>query len=88
MGVQIVALVLDATGFPQESPDFYIIKIASEKGGIDVVASLTNPTDVLNVGDLVSFWYSGTSDARGVPQGLIASKLLPELDVELGWKKA
>jgi hypothetical protein len=83
-----VALVLDATGLPHEVPDFYIIKVASKSGGVDVVADPANPTDVFKAGDLVSFWCSGVCDAKGAPKGLIASKLLPEFDIQLGWKNA
>lgn len=85
---QTVALVLDVTGLPDAAPDFYIIKVASVDGGFDVMADPANPTDVFNTGELVSFWYSGSVDANGTPKGLIAARLLPELDVELGWKKA
>lgn len=80
--------MLDVTGLPDEAPDFYIIKVASEDGGVDIVAEPADPSDVFTAGELVSFWYSGSSDIRGAPKGLIAARLLPEFDTELGWKKA
>lgn len=85
---EIVALVLDVTGLPNAPPDFYVVKVASVNGGFNVVADPAKPIDVFSIGELVSFWYSGRVDANGAPEGLIADRLLPELDVERGWKKA
>ncbi|WP_176091173.1 hypothetical protein [Burkholderia ambifaria] len=87
-GCQIVALVLDASGLPGEAPDFYIIKVASENGGVEVVADPAVPSDVFRAGELVSFWFSGDFDLKQAPKGLINARLMPEFDVELGWKKA
>ncbi|WP_186057866.1 hypothetical protein [Burkholderia gladioli] len=85
---QIVALVLDASGLPGEAPDFYIIKVASANGGVEVVADPADLNDVFREGELVSFWFSGSFDTKRAPIGLIATRLTPEFDFELGWKKA